>query len=78
MLKFPINQAGQLLSKAALGIQAMHRISHFMERESNDTENKNLGSSDDNTVLKVEKGIAGIFSQSNKLREEGPDTKDKL
>ena len=62
MLKFPINQAGQLLSKAALGIQAMHRISHFMERESNDTENKNLGSSDDNTVLKVEKGTFFVGS----------------
>ena len=33
MLKFPINQAGQLLSKAALGVQAIHRISHFMGRE---------------------------------------------
>jgi hypothetical protein len=33
MLKFPINQAGQLLSKAALGVQAAHRVHQFMERE---------------------------------------------
>uniref|UniRef100_A0A7S4RSI7 Uncharacterized protein n=1 Tax=Ditylum brightwellii TaxID=49249 RepID=A0A7S4RSI7_9STRA len=33
MIKFPINQAGQLLSKAALGIQAMQRIGPFMDRE---------------------------------------------
>ena len=33
MLKFPINQAGQLLSKAALGYQAMQRIQEFLQRE---------------------------------------------
>ena len=31
MLKFPINQAGQLLSKASLGYQAMTRISQFLQ-----------------------------------------------
>ncbi|EJK45519.1 hypothetical protein THAOC_35867, partial [Thalassiosira oceanica] len=36
MIKFPINEAGVLLSKAALGVQAMHRISMFMKREVND------------------------------------------
>ena len=30
MLKFPINQAGQLLSKAAVGAQAMQRISRLL------------------------------------------------
>lgn len=69
MLKFPINQAGQLLSKAALGIQAMHRISHLMERESNKKDNKTAGGSDDNTVLEVEKGtflVGGSMSQNSK------------
>lgn len=33
MIKFPISQAGQLLGKLALGLQAMHRISNFMSRE---------------------------------------------
>ena len=37
MIKFPINEAGQLLSKAALGAQAMHRISMFMKREVKET-----------------------------------------
>jgi ABC-type multidrug transport system fused ATPase/permease subunit len=58
MLKFPINAAGQLLSKAALGVQAMQRISHFMERESildmNDTENNiNMQKVHDGCVIEV-------------------------
>jgi len=58
MLKFPINEAGQLLSKAALGIQAMHRISHFMERETNDVNpNRLSGDGEDNTVLEVKNGV---------------------
>lgn len=60
MLKFPINQAGQLLSKAALGIQAAHRIHQFMERErvSDDAEAApNLGDQDESEiVLKVQNG----------------------
>jgi ABC-type multidrug transport system fused ATPase/permease subunit len=56
MLKFPINQAGQLLSKAALGVQAAHRIHQFMGRERVPDDNKvNIGMRDKlgDTVLQV-------------------------
>ena len=59
ILKFPINQAGQLLSKAALGIQAMQRISQFLERETQSIDRKHhLDQHGEDTapVLKVEKG----------------------
>lgn len=59
MLKFPINQAGQLLSKAALGVQAAHRIYDFMERERiiDKSDDDESGSSDQSDiVLEIENG----------------------
>eukprot|EP00986_Skeletonema_menzelii_P001791 scaffold489_cov80-Skeletonema_menzelii.AAC.3 len=61
MLKFPINQAGQLLSKAALGVQAIHRISRFMARETKEhsiSERQVLDESDENKdiVLEIKDG----------------------
>ena len=59
MLKFPINQAGQLLSKAALGVQAAHRIYDFMEREriiDSQGHNESGKNDDSDFVLKVEDG----------------------
>ncbi|KAL7542622.1 hypothetical protein ACHAXR_012333 [Thalassiosira sp. AJA248-18] len=55
MLKFPINQAGQLLSKAALGVQAMHRISKFMGRDTKKP-NADADSHHDNIVMEVKNG----------------------
>ncbi|KAK1734126.1 multidrug resistance-associated protein [Skeletonema marinoi] len=62
MLKFPINQAGQLLSKAALGVQAIHRISRFMGRESKEhgiSERQQIsaeGDDKEDVVLEVKDG----------------------
>mmetsp|Transcript_21963 Transcript_21963/g.32634 ORF Transcript_21963/g.32634 Transcript_21963/m.32634 type:complete len:1269 (+) Transcript_21963:425-4231(+) len=58
MIKFPINQAGQLLSKASLGIQAMQRIAHFMDREGGKVDNTSKDSScaDDKIALEVKNG----------------------
>ena len=68
MLKFPINQAGQLLSKAALGIQACHRISRFMGREG--TQDNELNESDEpiKHVLEVKDGtfLVGGSEQPDK------------
>ena len=79
MLKFPINAAGQLLSKAALGIQAMQRISHFMERESildmNDTENKTnmqkVDDEDDGCVLEVKNATFYVGTKDSYDDDEG-------
>ena len=57
MVKFPISQAGNLLGKLALGIQAMHRISNFMMRENSHCVTREDDRPDsDGTVLNVEKG----------------------
>lgn len=56
MLKFPINQAGQLLSKAALGIQACHRISRFMGREGTRDNEVNESNKPAKHVLEVKGG----------------------
>jgi len=73
MLKFPINQAGQLLSKVALGIQAMHRISQFMERETNDDSGLNISDEDHNhVVLKVENGTFYV-GDSDSVQSSEPD-----
>ena len=56
MLKFPINQAGQLLSKAALGVQAMHRISRFMGREGTKENESNKSDEPIKHVLEVKDG----------------------
>jgi len=63
MLKFPINQAGQLLSKAALGIQACHRISRFMGREG--TKDNEVNESDEpiKSVLEVKDGTFFVGSE---------------
>jgi len=66
MLKFPINQAGQLLSKAALGIQASQRISQFIARETNDKLHNRSKVGDDNVVLEV---TNGTFFVGNELDE---------
>lgn len=67
MLKFPINQAGQLLSKVALGLQAMQRISGFMSRDEKvaDAEHKLISSNDDEKVLEVTNGTFFVGSVTN-------------
>jgi len=64
MLKFPINQAGQLLSKAALGLQAMQRISAFMDRDENeiDAEHMLVPEDGNNKVLEVKNGTFFVGS----------------
>ena len=63
MLKFPINQAGQLLSKAALGIQACHRISRFMGRESAEDNEVNESDEPIKHVLEVKDGTFFVGSE---------------
>ena len=53
MIKFPINEAGVLLSKAALGVQAMQRISMFMKREVNDAHAVSMNDVTTKQVLQV-------------------------
>lgn len=67
MLKFPINQAGQLLSKVALGLQAMQRISGFMSRDEKeaDAANKLISGEDDEKVLEVTNGTFFVGSVTN-------------
>ena len=67
MLKFPINQAGQLLSKAALGLQAMQRISAFMDRDENEIDAEHIvvpedSEDGDNKVLEVKNGTFFVGS----------------
>ena len=77
MIKFPISQAGQLLGKLALGLQAMHRISNFMSRE----DAKSVISEDDHpkdeeTVLTVQNGeffFATSGAQSDGFKLSGID-----
>lgn len=75
MLKFPINQAGQLLSKAALGIQAMNRISQFMERETKDDAGMKITDDRDHNdvVLEVENGTfyVGDFDSVTTSEHDG-------
>ena len=59
MIKFPISQAGNLLGKLALGLQAMHRISNFMMREDAHcctSEDDNVHSDSEDTVLSIDNG----------------------
>ena len=58
MIKFPISQAGNLLGKLALGIQAMHRISNFMMREDAHcyTSEDDVHPDSEDTVLSVDNG----------------------
>ena len=57
MIKFPISQAGQLLGKLALGLQAMHRISVFMNRENaQNCTSKEVHHRDIETVLTLQNG----------------------
>ena len=59
MIKFPISQAGNLLGKLALGIQAMHRISNFMMREDAHcfkSEDDDVHPDSKDTVLSVDNG----------------------
>mmetsp|Transcript_2191 Transcript_2191/g.4688 ORF Transcript_2191/g.4688 Transcript_2191/m.4688 type:complete len:1358 (+) Transcript_2191:142-4215(+) len=71
MLKFPINSAGTLLGKAALGVQAMQRLSHFIARESNELSSNNETSKDGNVVLEV---ANGEFYVGNTASEASLDT----
>ena len=65
MLKFPINQAGQLLSKAALGVQAMQRISQFIVRESKEhSPGTDISEGSDSIVLEVKNGEFYVGSES--------------
>ncbi|KAL7549818.1 hypothetical protein ACHAWF_013061 [Thalassiosira exigua] len=76
MLKFPINQAGQLLSKAALGAQAAQRISQFMAREARE-DKVGSGSAclDEGNVLEVRDGTFYVGGQRPTTgRELGPET----
>ena len=75
MLKFPINQAGQLLSKAALGVQAMHRISRFMSRE--DTKKDKVTEVEDTKhILEVKNGT--FFVGTTESNEQAlQSTKDE-
>jgi len=70
ILKFPINQAGQLLSKAALGLQAMQRISAFssLDEKEADAENKPFC---DKNVLEVTNGT--FFVGSIPMIQTGQD-----
>ena len=56
MIKFPISQAGQLLGKLALGLQAMHRISNFMSREDAQSVISEDDIKDEEAVLAVQNG----------------------
>ena len=56
MIKFPISQAGQLLGKLALGLQAMHRISNFMSREDAQSVISEDDTKDEEAVLAVQNG----------------------
>ena len=76
MLKFPINQAGQLLSKAALGVQAMHRISQFMGRDTKELSVKtdSLSNGHDHSVLEVKDGTFFVGgSEPNKSELHSSD-----
>jgi len=64
MIKFPINQAGQLLGKLALGLQAMHRISNFMSRESAQNVISEDNPNDNETVLSVQNGEFYVGEQT--------------
>jgi hypothetical protein len=78
MLKFPINQAGQLLSKAALGVQAAHRIHQFLERErvtSNEADAGMFCEDDDNVVLRVEKGSFYVGALENESLSKTDEVK---
>jgi len=81
MLKFPINQAGQLLSKAALGIQAMQRISQFMDRDEQvpDTVDVSSDSSEDkdDTVLEVKNGTFFVGTADSESNESSFTDEDK-
>ena len=70
MIKFPISQAGQLLGKLALGLQAMHRISNFMSRE--DAQSFIIEEDhpkDEETVLTVQSGE--FFFETSGVQSDG-------
>lgn len=81
MLKFPINQAGQLLSKAALGIQAMQRISQFMDRDDQDQDTVDISSDStedkDGAVLEVKNGTFFVGTADPESNESSFTDEDK-
>ena len=77
MLKFPINQAGHLLSKAALGVQAMHRISRFMRRDIKEDDTTDIEESDNKNVLEVRNGMFFVGTNNIELSKSSEAVDDE-